>query len=139
MSNVCITDFLAVHERLVYKERRREHHAPVEILLSYRGAQMEEIREVEEKRGGPSCEESGRRKDLATLAALPDGVLAELAGVVRTCRDLEDLSKMEPALESGLRRIGRVLAETTVQGHAAASMEAAFSPSVQPNTKGVSK
>lgn len=63
-------------------------------------------------------------------SALPPREEFEL--LLEQLKGLEDLSKMEPMIQEGLRRVGRSLAQETVQRVAAQSAslpEAGFSPS----------
>jgi hypothetical protein len=57
---------------------------------------------------------------------------AEFELLLEQLRNLEDLSELEPMIDTGLRRVGRSLAQETVQRVAAESAslpEAGFPPS----------
>jgi len=57
---------------------------------------------------------------------------AEFELLLNELRNLKDLSKLEPVIEAGLRRMGRSLAQETVQrvvDESASSPEAGFPPS----------
>lgn len=57
---------------------------------------------------------------------------AEFELLLEQLKSLEDLSRLEPLIEAGLRRVGRSLARETVQrvsAKSASSPEAGFPPS----------